>query len=334
MGLTARVRRRRLAHIVALGSLAAVFLAVTPSAQAAPTAPSDQVIKIRIDRQDGVVALPVSGVSVKDRIFVNWGDGSPTRPASRVNCTSKRARIAPTRCAVVLEHEYDEPGTYQVNVNVGSRRLASAQVTILPIARPWTPPDGWQQPAGWSILNGGATYLPCSTVQWFWDAAGQPGGTAQMLPTTRQALDRISRATGLTFVETANPAEATLTFDWKFDNSYPGAAGYGGGSSHTGTGKVTLNPNHWWVVDTWAGFGPKTADYVFPDGAVGWQTADGNGDLILHEVGHALGLGHVDDPLQTMHPNSSTGRDGFGPGDLAGLSQMYLGQPCPAPESL
>ena len=48
--------------------------------------------------------------------------------------------------------------------------------------------------------------------------------------------------------------------------------------------------------------------------------------VILHELGHVVGLDHVDDPTQLMHAENS-GLTGFAAGDLAGLALLGSG-PC------
>lgn len=48
-----------------------------------------------------------------------------------------------------------------------------------------------------------------------------------------------------------------------------------------------------------------------------------NRAVLRHELAHVLGLDHVDDPDQVMHPTSA-GQE-YGPGDLAGLAQVGAG---------
>jgi hypothetical protein len=61
-----------------------------------------------------------------------------------------------------------------------------------------------------------------------------------------------------------------------------------------------------------------------PEGFGGWWS---HGSTLIHELGHAVGLGHVGDPDQIMydgtHPKLSTNT--WGAGDLAGLEQLGRG---------
>jgi hypothetical protein len=50
------------------------------------------------------------------------------------------------------------------------------------------------------------------------------------------------------------------------------------------------------------------------------RTADEQ-SVVMHELGHVLGLDHVDDHDEVMYP-SSHGQTSYGPGDLAGLALL------------
>ncbi len=47
--------------------------------------------------------------------------------------------------------------------------------------------------------------------------------------------------------------------------------------------------------------------------------------ILLHELGHLVGLGHVEDEGELMHARN-TGRTDFGPGDRIGLSRLGQGR--------
>lgn len=53
--------------------------------------------------------------------------------------------------------------------------------------------------------------------------------------------------------------------------------------------------------------------------------------IILHELGHVLGLGHVDDDTQLMYPMNTDGITGFGAGDLTGLYRLGNAACAPRP---
>lgn len=67
-----------------------------------------------------------------------------------------------------------------------------------------------------------------------------------------------------------------------------------------------------------AGFGPGTTD----------------GEVLLHELAHAVGLGHVLDPTQVMYPQATNSESEFGAGDRAGLAALGASAGChPAPKA-
>ncbi|QGG94295.1 SCO2583/SCO2584 N-terminal domain-containing protein [Actinomarinicola tropica] len=66
--------------------------------------------------------------------------------------------------------------------------------------------------------------------------------------------------------------------------------------------------------------GPQLASII--DGVDGRAQALG---VVLHELGHLVGLGHVDDPGQLMHPVGQYQITTFQDGDLAGLARLGAG---------
>ena len=72
------------------------------------------------------------------------------------------------------------------------------------------------------------------------------------------------------------------------------------------TGQILLNSDLWLSPD-------------FAARSVSW------GGALLHEVGHLVGLDHVDDPTQLMHAQAGSGSVRFGSGDLAGFRAVGAG---------
>ena len=113
---------------------------------------------------------------------------------------------------------------------------------------------------------------------------------------------------------------ATVIVAWADERTVPllagGVAGLGGSSSRVIDGQawlrnggVTLNRN----ARVKPGFGQGSTV----------------GELLLHEIGHVLGLAHVDDPTQVMQPGRTLpGHDRYQAGDLAGLRQAGAANGC------
>ena len=75
------------------------------------------------------------------------------------------------------------------------------------------------------------------------------------------------------------------------------------------TGQVVLNAD-------------KTLLPMFEDRHASW------GAVLLHELGHLVGLDHVDDPAQLMAPTPGFGEVVLGEGDRAGLAAVGADQGC------
>ena len=51
--------------------------------------------------------------------------------------------------------------------------------------------------------------------------------------------------------------------------------------------------------------------------------------VVLHELGHLVGLGHVSDQTQLMFPEGSLATTAYAGGDLAGLARLGQGACAP-----
>ncbi|WP_196804442.1 matrixin family metalloprotease [Cellulomonas sp. URHD0024] len=188
-------------------------------------------------------------------------------------------------------------------------------------------PDG-SGPVAWS---------PCRPIHYVVRPDGGPANGADLIAT---AVARMSAASGLVFVDDGLTDEAPsmdrpayeperygkrwapVLVSWSTPEETPAlegnTVGIGGsapvtrvGRSVYVTGSVTLD-------------GPGMVDLVtMPNGI-----NDALG-VITHELGHVVGLDHVDDPSQLMNPQASDSVYTLQQGDLAGLAVLGTGSCAP-----
>lgn len=190
-------------------------------------------------------------------------------------------------------------------------------------------------------VNGDGTpvgYSPCRPLHYVVNGQLAPEGSDRLVS---EAIGIISAATGITFVDDGPTGEqpsaqraayqpesygerwAPLLIAWTTPEASPELAGKvigTGGSTH-------------FSFDG----GPKTfvtgsLDLDAPQIADELQRPDGEryaAAVILHELGHVMGLDHVDDPAQLMYPEigASVGPSGaLSAGDLNGLYELSKAQ--------
>lgn len=179
---------------------------------------------------------------------------------------------------------------------------------------------GSTDPVGWN---------PCQPVEYAVNPAGMPDGGRDLV---ERAITRISGATGLEFEDAGDTDRRPFTgalvplggaqpvvIAWGDSTEFPRLAdriaGLGGAASEQGvagrryyvTGGVALD------TDT------------FTDRSVALRTEQMEA-IVLHELGHVVGLAHVDDTGELMADENS-GRLDLGPGDREGLA-LLSSVPC------
>jgi hypothetical protein len=223
-------------------------------------------------------------------------------------------------------------------VAVGVTARASAPPELRQATGPAPAAAGWG--ASWLDDRGRiGRWDPCAPVRYVVNPAwAPPQGRADLV----EALTRLSAATGLGFVDDGDTDErpsraraayqperygdrwAPLLVAWATPSSTD--VGIGGGTKGVAltvavpgeagpsilTGQVVLDAEQRLA----AGFGPGSTE----------------GEVLLHELAHAVGLGHVDDPTQVMYYRTTNNESEFGAGDRAGLRALGAASGChPAP---
>jgi hypothetical protein len=171
---------------------------------------------------------------------------------------------------------------------------------------------------------------PCRPVHWVVRQGAAPPEAVDLL---RRSFAALSAATGLVFVEDGPTDEtydelrplvldrygdhyAPVLVDWSDPAQAPGladAAGFAGARAVDPDGRGPRYVTGIVVLDVPDLWGPGSSP-------------ESRTSVVLHELGHLVGLGHVDDPTDTMHAPSPP-VPGFTVGALRGLAQAGRG-PC------
>ncbi len=175
----------------------------------------------------------------------------------------------------------------------------------------------------WAPLNGTRArpvrWNPCAPIVYYVNPRRMPAyGMADL----RESLRRVSMVSGLTFryggassvvpTPSYKGPRGTVVIAWATPTESKGllspfAAGVGGFTSRRGqimSGALVINASY--LRATESGFGKGS-----PHGLV-----------LMHELGHVVGLDHVNEHLSMMHPAASLPAAVWGAGDIAGLQAV------------
>ena len=178
------------------------------------------------------------------------------------------------------------------------------------------------------------SYDPCRPIHYVIRQHGEPPGGNQIVT---NAVLRVSQATGLRFVYDGATSEAPSRQRPSFQPNR-----YGGRWAPVLISWVTQkeNPDMASAVTGEGGsssFGFPNGPIAYVTGAVELDAAKLTGELkrpdgkrvvravVLHELGHLVGLDHVTAADQLMYPQVQPGVTDFGAGDLTGLAALGRG---------
>ena len=273
-------------------------------------------VRVGLDRAVAVTGVltgrdgPVAGVAVD----VELQTASGWVPQGRTAVTDARGRFSLAAPTFFY-------GRHVLRVVAPALAAASAsrQLQVLLPYRPAGRRDAWRVDP--------TRFDPCAPIPFRINFAGAPRNARALVSA---ALRRARAATGLTFTyagaysgipfsgqpDAGLPARG-LGFAWGTPGQVPAlsgdAIGLGGGGWSVGTRRLSAG-----VV----------IDRTFPLRR-GWNRPNSVGGLLLHEIGHALGLEHVADRNQQMYPRDVGTRSGnYNRGDLTALRRLGLEGGC------
>ncbi|GAB3260289.1 hypothetical protein GCM10027425_23360 [Alteromonas gracilis] len=159
-------------------------------------------------------------------------------------------------------------------------------------------------------------YNPCRPIRYQINPANGPGDAEELVA---EAVEEVSAATALGFEYAGTTRDrpaavpGRVSIGWGSEAEFPRLAGRTiglggsmmqstiGGSSYIG-GSVVIESDREFFRDR------------------GQHRA-----VLMHELAHVVGLGHVDDPRELMAAENS-GQLWFGPGDIQGLAELGRGE--------
>lgn len=178
-------------------------------------------------------------------------------------------------------------------------------------------------------------YDPCRPLTWVMRPDNAP---ADGLRLVEEAFEELSRATGLQVQYLGQTDEAPsaqrdpyqpdrygqrwapILIAWATTQEWPVLDGSALGASTSIYAQAPGSPAVYLT-------GESYLDAEEMKQLSGWRGEEGVKSIVMHELGHVVGLGHVSDPAQLMNPVPASQVETYQAGDLTGLAELGAG-PC------
>jgi hypothetical protein len=184
----------------------------------------------------------------------------------------------------------------------------------------------------------GSRWDPCTVITWSYNPSGE---AYNALPDLKRAFAKIAGVSGLRFLYGGNQVAyrylggeddldlmvEEMVVGWANANEfsdlrpdqYGDAVGIGGGSARPVAGAD---------VDLKMVQGYLTLDNDPSIALARGFNGSGWGQVMMHEILHALGLGHATSANQLMHGTATPLNHRFGAGDITGMTKVGSASPC------